>query len=195
MVLNREQDALDLTDVERDRVLCASGNVLGNGRRDGIRDVVVVDVSRYDRAAARETAREVARINADLVKQRVPYLLIGVGRWGSADPWLGIPVTWEQILGARVIVEAELADLTLEPSQGSHFFQNLTSFQVGYFTVRDGQARRRLRRLGVAGGAAGRPRRAVRPSPALRSPAGGQDERQGTPRVRDEAGTRARRPG
>lgn len=140
MALSREHDQLDLSGIEPERVLCASGSVLGNGRRDGIRDVVVVDVNRFDRAHSREAAREVARINADLVKQRTPYLLIGVGRWGSADPWLGIPVTWEQILGARVIVEAELADVPVDPSQGSHFFQNLTSFQVGYFTVRDGQA-------------------------------------------------------
>ena len=64
-----------------------------------------------------------------------PYLLIGVGRWGSADPWLGIPVAWEQIAGARVIVESGFRDFRVTPSQGSHFFQNLTSFQIGYFTV------------------------------------------------------------
>ncbi len=65
----------------------------------------------------------------------MPYILIGLGRWGSADPWLGIPVTWEQISGARVIVESGLKDIKVTPSQGSHFFQNLTSFRVGYFTV------------------------------------------------------------
>jgi hypothetical protein len=62
-------------------------------------------------------------------------VLIGVGRWGSADPWLGIPVTWDEISGARVIVESGFRDVRVTPSQGSHFFQNLTSFQVGYFTV------------------------------------------------------------
>ena len=62
-------------------------------------------------------------------------MLFGLGRWGSADPWLGIPVTWEQIAGARVIVESGLKDIKVTPSQGSHFFQNLTSFRVGYFTV------------------------------------------------------------
>ena len=64
-----------------------------------------------------------------------PYLLVGVGRWGSNDPWLGIPVAWDQVSGARVIVEAGFRDLRVTPSQGSHFFQNLTAFQVGYFTV------------------------------------------------------------
>src|SRR4029077_20242019 len=84
---------------------------------------------------SREVAQALAQLNADLVSDGRPYLLIGVGRWGSGDPWLGIPVTWDQISGARVIVEAGLKDLRVTPSQGTHFFQNLTSFNVGYFTV------------------------------------------------------------
>ena len=76
-----------------------------------------------------------ARLNGVLLAEGAPYALIGVGRWGSRDPWLGIPVTWDQIAGARVIVEAGLRDLKVTPSQGTHFFQNLTSFNVGYFTV------------------------------------------------------------
>ncbi|MCC6652474.1 MAG: hypothetical protein IT348_15090, partial [Candidatus Eisenbacteria bacterium] len=74
-----------------------------------------------------------------LVGEGRPYLLIGVGRWGSTDPWLGIPVTWDQISGARVIVESGFRDFRVTPSQGSHFFQNLTSFQIGYFTVNHGE--------------------------------------------------------
>jgi hypothetical protein len=97
--------------------------------------VVVVDYQRFDRARSREAAAEVAELNARLSNERLPYLLIGVGRWGSADPWLGIPVTWEQISGARAIVEAGFRDCKVAPSQGSHFFQNLESFMVGYFTV------------------------------------------------------------
>jgi hypothetical protein len=77
----------------------------------------------------------VARLNAELVAARTPYVLVGVGRWGSNDPWLGIPVRWEQISGARVIVEAAFRDFHVTPSQGSHFFQNVTAFQVGFFTV------------------------------------------------------------
>ena len=76
-----------------------------------------------------------SRFNAQLLAEGRPYLLIGVGRWGSHDPWLGIPVSWDQISGARVIVESGFRDFRVTPSQGSHFFQNLTSFQVGYFTV------------------------------------------------------------
>ena len=72
-----------------------------------------------------------------LVGLVVPYLLIGVGRWGTLDPWLGIPVTWEQISGAKTIIETNFKDFDVQPSQGTHFFQNLTSFKVGYFTVND----------------------------------------------------------
>jgi hypothetical protein len=77
----------------------------------------------------------VAHFNAHLCAENRPYLLIGVGRWGSTDPWLGIPVAWDQISGARVIVESGFDDFRVAPSQGSHFFQNLTAFQIGYFTV------------------------------------------------------------
>ena len=101
---------------------------------------MVVDFERFDRARSREVAAAIARLNGELLASRTPYLLIGVGRWGSRDPWLGIPVTWDQIAGARVIVEAGLRDIAVTPSQGTHFFQNLTSFNVGYFTVDDAEA-------------------------------------------------------
>jgi hypothetical protein len=71
-----------------------------------------------------------------LLDEKRPYLLIGIGRWGTLDPWIGIPVTWSQICGASVIVEAGMKDMIVEPSQGSHFFQNLTSFSIGYFTIK-----------------------------------------------------------
>ena len=82
-----------------------------------------------------EVAEAVSYFNSKLNQEGRPYLLIGVGRWGSNDPWLGIPVKWDQVSGARVIVEAGFRDFRVTPSQGSHFFQNLTAFQVGYFTV------------------------------------------------------------
>jgi hypothetical protein len=82
-----------------------------------------------------EAARAVARFNRTLVAEARPYLLIGVGRWGSTHPWLGIPVKWDEIAGARAIVEAGFADFKVTPSQGTHFFQNLASFNIGYFTV------------------------------------------------------------
>jgi hypothetical protein len=89
-------------------------------------------------------AEEVGRLNAKLQEAERPYLLIGPGRWGSADRWLGIPVEWPQIAGARVIVETDLEDFKVTPSQGTHFFQNLTSFQVGYLTVNASDAGARI---------------------------------------------------
>lgn len=133
LALSHEASELEISGHDPSRLICSSSNVLGNGRIEDLRDVVVVDRHRFDRATSRRTAAELAQFNAELSGR--PYLLIGVGRWGSSDPWLGIPVTWEQISGARVIVEAGFADFKVTPSQGTHFFQNLTSFRVGYFTV------------------------------------------------------------
>jgi CheY-like chemotaxis protein len=135
LALSRELEELETEDVDPARVLVRSTSVLGNGRLADLYDVVTVDYERFDRARSSQVAADVARLNAELTAAGVPYILFGLGRWGSADPWLGIPVTWEQISGARVIVESGLKDIKVTPSQGSHFFQNLTSFRVGYFTV------------------------------------------------------------
>jgi CheY-like chemotaxis protein len=125
----------ELQPADRETLVCESDSVLGHGTVDDIRDVVVADVQRFDRTRTRDIARSVARFNAELTAARRPYLLIGAGRWGSADPLLGIPVTWDQIAGARAIVEAGFADFKVAPSQGSHFFQNLAAGDIGYFTV------------------------------------------------------------
>ncbi|MGD8328215.1 MAG: PEP/pyruvate-binding domain-containing protein [Acidobacteriota bacterium] len=122
----------DFADVD---TICRSTSVLGNGVVDGIRDIVAVDYERYERGQSRLVAQEVARYNAQLVGEGVRYLLIGVGRWGSADPLLGIPVSWDQIDGAKVIVEAGFRDFKVQPSQGTHFFQNLVANNIGYFTA------------------------------------------------------------
>jgi CheY-like chemotaxis protein len=135
LVLSREMHDLDVSNVDAATVLCRSPRVLGDGIIDNLRHAVVVDFHRFDRAQTRDAARSIARFNATLVDRGEPYLLVGVGRWGSADPWLGIPVRWDEISGARVIVEAGFRDFRVAPSQGSHFFQNLVSFQVGYFTT------------------------------------------------------------
>lgn len=135
LALSREGEELRMEDVDLGRLVCQSSKVLGNGRIQDLRDVVVVDFHRFERARSQEVAKDVAYFNAKLNASGIPYLLIGVGRWGSNDPWLGIPVAWDEVSGARVIVEAGFRDLRVTPSQGSHFFQNLTAFQVGYFTV------------------------------------------------------------
>jgi len=135
LVPSREGEDLHMDVVDRASLVCQSSKVLGNGRISDLRDVVVVDFHRFERGRSQEVARGVAHFNAKLSQEEKPYLLIGVGRWGSTEPWLGIPVEWDEISGARVIVEAGFRDFRVIPSQGSHFFQNLTAFQVGYFTV------------------------------------------------------------
>ncbi|MGE5232614.1 MAG: PEP/pyruvate-binding domain-containing protein, partial [Acidobacteriota bacterium] len=112
----------------------ASRTALGNGRRE-LADVVYVEAEAFEGRLTPEIALEIERLNRDLVAAGRPYLLIGFGRWGSSEPWLGIPVRWDQIAGARAIVEATLPQMSPEPSQGSHFFHNLSSFAVLYLSV------------------------------------------------------------
>ncbi len=133
--ISRDHQDLSVSNVEPRQLLCESSKVLGNGRIENLRDLVVVDSQRFERGRSQEVAKAVAHFNGVLSSDNRPYLLIGVGRWGSNDPWLGIPVEWDEISGARVIVEAGFRDFRVTPSQGSHFFQNLTAFQIGYFTV------------------------------------------------------------
>lgn len=135
LTLARDYQELSVGEIGREKILCQSNKVLGNGRIENLYDVVMVDSQRFERSRSQEVAKAVAHFNTELNSENRPYLLIGVGRWGSNDPWLGIPVEWDEISGARVIVEAGFHDLRVTPSQGSHFFQNLTAFQIGYFTV------------------------------------------------------------
>ena len=135
LVLAREGAMLRMEEADPADLVCQSATVLGNGRIENLRDVVVVDFHRFERAQSKQVAASVARLNAKLSQQGISYILIGVGRWGSTEPWLGIPVEWDEISAARVIVEAGFRDFRVTPSQGTHFFQNLTAFQVGYFTV------------------------------------------------------------
>jgi len=135
LALSREAEELEIGEVPAARILCRSASVMGNGLINDLRDIVVVDRQRFQRGRSQEAAQQIARFNAQLHKEGTPYLLVGVGRWGSADPHLGIPVAWNQIAGARVIIEAGFRDVRVAPSQGTHFFQNLNSCQVGYFTV------------------------------------------------------------
>jgi hypothetical protein len=118
-----------------DRVVLASTRALGNGRRDDLLDVVFMAPGAFDPAATRVTAKDLERINLELVHESRQYLLIGFGRWGTSDASLGVPVAWGQISGARVIVEATLPEVQPDLSQGSHFFHNLLSFRVLYFSV------------------------------------------------------------
>jgi hypothetical protein len=126
---------VDLQAIDCHNLLVASERVMGNGLVTDVRDVVYVKPDRFEARHTPVIAEQIARINLDLVERGVPYLLIGFGRWGSSDPWLGTPVTWSQIGGAKAIVEATLPAMNVDLSQGSHFFHNISSFNVSYFSV------------------------------------------------------------
>jgi len=134
LATSREDLDIRIADHGEDSRFCHSPSVLGHGRIP-LRDWLVVDRERFDRARSAECASVVSRFNRALTDEGRSYGLIGVGRWGSTHSWLGIPVKWEDISGARVIVEAGFRDFHVTPSQGTHFFQNLVSLNVGYFTV------------------------------------------------------------
>lgn len=127
----------DITKIADEDCLLRSHNSLGHGISDDeVFDVVYVKTDDSFTAANNTTiAEHVERINKKFLDAATPYILIGPGRWGSSDPWLGIPVKWPHISGAKVIVETALKNYNIDPSQGTHFFQNLTSFGVGYFTI------------------------------------------------------------
>jgi CheY-like chemotaxis protein len=135
MVLSSENEVLSVDNVDPKNILVESPQALGNGVVSNITDVIVVDIDSFDRSKSRDVAVEVGRLNQKLLNEGRQYILIGVGRWGSLDHWLGVPVTWDQISGAAAIVESGFKDFNVTPSQGSHFFQNITSFRVGYFTI------------------------------------------------------------
>lgn len=122
-------------DLQDPCALVASETVMGSGVVDTIRDVVYVRPDRFEGRHTPAIAAQIDGINRRLMDQGRTCLLIGFGRWGSSDPWLGIPVNWSQISSARAIVETTLPGMNVDPSQGSHFFHNLSSFKVSYFTV------------------------------------------------------------
>lgn len=124
-----------MTDLPDSDLIMKSQTALGHGLMEGVRTIVYVRTQNFDRMKNPETAKEIERINADMLDADEPYILVGPGRWGSSDFALGIPVKWPQIAGARLIVETAIPGYRIEPSQGTHFFQNLTSFGVGYFTI------------------------------------------------------------
>ena len=137
MVDNQMQLDEDLTLISDDACLIRSHNAIGHGIISDIFDVVYIKTDNYSAANNPTIAEEVERINRGFLQRGENYVLVGPGRWGSSDSWLGIPVKWPNISGAKVIVEAGLRNFRVEPSQGTHFFQNLTSMGVGYFTVND----------------------------------------------------------
>ena len=125
----------DLTKIPDEDTIIRSNNSLGHGIMDEIQDIIYVKTDNYLASNNQLIAYEIEKLNDEFLKKNKNYILIGPGRWGSSDSWLGIPVKWPHISAARIIVEAGLTNYRVDPSQGTHFFQNLTSFGVGYFTV------------------------------------------------------------
>lgn len=125
----------DLNAIPEDRLLLKSENSLGHGVMEEIYDVIYVKTEGYSASNNQLIAYDIEKLNRRFLDEGKHYVLVGPGRWGSSDTWLGIPVKWPNISAARVIVEAGLTNYRVDPSQGTHFFQNLTSFGVGYFTI------------------------------------------------------------
>ncbi|KAA6319877.1 hypothetical protein EZS27_030279, partial [termite gut metagenome] len=125
----------DLTKIPDENLILRSNNSLGHGVVDNIYDIIYVKTDGYSASNNPAIADEIEKLNRRFLDENKNYILIGPGRWGSSDSWLGIPVKWPHISAARIIVEAGLTNYRVEPSQGTHFFQNLTSFGVGYFTI------------------------------------------------------------
>jgi CheY-like chemotaxis protein len=135
IVLNEQSKEITIDQVDLNDCLIYSESALGNGTFENIQDLVYVKPESFESSASKQIAIDVERMNDSFKKTKSNYILIGPGRWGSSDPWLGIPVKWPQISEARIIIESGLEHYRIDPSQGTHFFQNLTSFRVGYFTI------------------------------------------------------------
>jgi hypothetical protein len=126
---------VNMEKIKKEEILLFSERGMGNGIIDKIHDVIYVDNEHFDKSKTIQMAEEIAILNARMIQKKKRYILIGPGRWGTRDRFIGIPVTWPQISNARVIVETSIEDFPLDASSGSHFFHNVTSMNVGYFTV------------------------------------------------------------
>lgn len=135
IVDNKEMLDEDLAQVKQEDTLLYSTRVLGHGISNDVYDIVYVKSNAFNASKNQLIAYEIEKINRRFTDEQKTFVLVGPGRWGSSDTWLGIPVKWPHISNARVIVESGLENYRIEPSQGTHFFQNLTSFGVGYFTI------------------------------------------------------------
>ncbi len=134
-IVSEQRGSINLDHINREDILIWSDMALGNGEINHIRDIVYIKTNEFNAVNNPEIAAYIEKINDRMIAEKRNYILCGPGRWGSSDPWLGIPVKWPQISEARLIVESGLRNYRMDASQGTHFFQNLTSFRVGYFTI------------------------------------------------------------
>jgi CheY-like chemotaxis protein len=137
MTAREELIEVEISLEEINRAFCVSSNALGNAVKQDLADIIYVEPDAFDPTRTLEIAQQIGMLNSDLIKEDRKYLLIGPGRWGSADRFLGIPVSWAQISGVGAMIEIASSKLKAEPSQGSHFFHNITSLGINYVTVTD----------------------------------------------------------
>ncbi|MCK5221090.1 MAG: phosphoenolpyruvate synthase, partial [Candidatus Aminicenantes bacterium] len=137
MVAGGEPVEIEMGGKDPSDIICSTLHPMGNGRISDIRDIVYIDPEKFNISQSRKIALEIENINKKIVDEDRKYVLIGFGRWGTSDPWLGIPVEWHQISGAKVVIESFIKDFRIDPSLGSHFFHNMISLQMGYFHIND----------------------------------------------------------
>jgi hypothetical protein len=135
MTARAELGQVEISKADASRAFCQSFNALGNAEKTDIADILYVKPDIFEAGRTPEIAREIGELNAALLKEKRKYLLIGPGRWGSADRWLGIPVSWAEISGVGAMIETASEELRAEPSQGSHFFHNISTLGINYVTV------------------------------------------------------------
>jgi len=138
MVAGGERLEVQISEQEINKAFCRSKQALGNGKNEEMADIVYVKPDDFKLGEMQRIAEEIDRINSGLIKEKRPYLLVGPGRWGSSDRWLGIPVQWRNISGVGAMIELRNDKIKADPSQGSHFFQNITSLGIHYITVTEG---------------------------------------------------------
>ena len=135
MTARAELGQVEISEAEVERAFCRSFHALGNAVKTDMADIIYVKPAVFDAGRTPEIARQIGSLNAGLMREGKKYLLIGPGRWGSADRWLGIPVSWAEICGVGAMVETSSPELKAEPSQGSHFFHNISTLGINYVTV------------------------------------------------------------
>lgn len=135
LIGNTEDFSIDIQNIDKEALLLYTEHGMGNGKVEDIYDVIYADIQNFDKSKTNEMVKEISYLNQKMREQNRKYILIGPGRWGTRDPWIGIPVSWHQISMAKIIVETSLDAFPLDASSGSHFFHNVTAANVGYFSV------------------------------------------------------------
>jgi hypothetical protein len=146
MVTGGEQVDVQICDHEIESAFCYVSQSLGHGIFENIADIIYVDPDSFNASKTQAMGYEIGQMNRKLQHKKRPFLLVGPGRWGSSDPWLGIPVQWCDISGVAAMIEVRSDKIRADPSQGSHFFQNITSLGIPYLTFTEGDLKDDLRR-------------------------------------------------